>query len=121
MKLKQINSNVKIGEKGPFDLYELEGYDFSENIEFPIKKGVYVFTKRHANEDDAISHDILYVGQTTDLNSRFQGHHKAEELKKMKPNCLAIHKCDTDEELNYVEAALIDLWNPKLNDKHPKF
>lgn len=120
MKPTKIKSNVKIGEKGPFNLYELNGYDFSENLEFSIKKGVYVFTKRQKNEDGSISHDILYVGQTTDLNTRFQGHHKATELKKKKPNCLAIHECSTNEELNQVEADLIDLWGPKLNEKHPK-
>lgn len=120
MKLDQINSNVKIGEKGPFDLYELNGYDFSENLEFSVKKGVYVFTKRQTNDDGSISHSILYVGKTTDLSTRFQGHHKANELKKENPNCLAIHECSTNEELNQVEANLIDLWGPKLNEKHPK-
>lgn len=120
MKLDLINSNVKIGESGPFDLYALNGYDFSENIEFPIKKGVYVFTSRQINEDRTISHTILYVGKTTDLNTRFQGHHKADELIKANPNCLAIHKCDTDKELDQMEAELINLWIPRLNDKQPK-
>lgn len=120
MKLDLINSNVRIGESGPFDLYALNGYDFSENIEFPIKRGVYVFTSRQINEVGTISHTIWYVGKTTDLNTRFQGHHKANELIKANPNCLAIHKCVTDNELDQLEVELINRWNPRLNEKQPK-
>ncbi len=120
MKLNLINSNVKIGENGPFDLYNLNGYDFSDSLEFSIRKGVYVFTSRQNNEGGTISHTILYVGKTTDCNTRFQGHHKSDELMKAHSNCLAIYYCDTDEELDLMEAKLINLWAPILNDKQPK-
>lgn len=120
MKLNLINSNVKIGEKGSFDLYALNSYDFSENLEFPFKKGVYVFTNRQVLDNGTVSHTILYVGQTTDLSTRFQNHHKAEELKNGNPNCLAVHKCDTVAELSQWETDLICFWNPKYNIQRPK-
>ena len=35
-----------IDDVGPFDLYELDNFDFTENIELKEDMGLYVFTTR---------------------------------------------------------------------------
>ena len=108
---------MKIDNYGPFKLYELNNFDFEDNLDLQEGKGIYVFTTRSKDKDGKYSHKIHYVGKTTDYAKRFYHHHKAEELKKVKPNCLAIYACDETEQ-DRLEIDLIQAWKPQCNDTY---
>ena len=116
IKPKLLATNITIDDRGPFNLYKLNDFDFSENIELKEDMGVYIFTTRSKKIDGKIGHIIHYVGKTIDYGSRFNNHHKAQDLKKVHPNCLAIHECEEDE-MDALEIELIERWKPELNEK----
>ena len=117
IKPKILAVNVMIDDVGPFDLYELDNFDFTENIELKEDMGLYVFTTRSKNINGKFGHTIHYVGQTIDYSSRFNNHHKAKDLKKLHPNCLAIYACEVDE-MDALEIELIKRWKPELNNQY---
>lgn len=112
-RVRLIVSNVKIGGHGPFDLYELNNFDFSENLDFGERMGIYVFSERQVLKN-SINHEIYYVGKTTQFSDRFYQHHKTKQLKKVNPNCLAIMDCDKDA-MDNRERELIEAWSPIYN------
>ena len=114
---KILAVNVMIDDVGPFDLYELDNFDFTDNLKLKAAKGIYLFTVRCKNGEGNHTHTILYVGKTTDYSTRFNGHHKAKELSAENPNCLAIYSCDEDI-MDKVEISFIKKWSPKYNEKH---
>lgn len=115
-RLRKIVGNVKIGKYGPFDLYELDNFDFCENLKFEDEQGIYMFTKRQFLENGTIDHDIYYIGKTTAFDTRFYHYHKEKQLKKENPNCLAI--CAYKEsEMDQLEKDMIQFWNPEYNEK----
>ena len=116
-KPKLIVRGVKIGDYGPFNLYKLDNFDFEENLDLQEDGGIYVFTTRSKNKDGKYNHNIHYVGKTIDFSNRFYHHHKAEEIKEVNPNCLAIYACDETEQ-DRLEIDLIQAWNPQCNDQH---
>lgn len=113
-KPKLIVRGVKIGDYGPFNLYKLDNFDFENNLDLEEDMGIYVFTNRYEDIDAKNHHNIYYVGQTIDYSTRFYHHHKAEELMKLKPNCLAIWACE-DDKMDSIEKELIEKWKPELN------
>ncbi len=115
-RLRKIASNVKIGEKGPFELYALENVDFCENLELKEEKGIYMLTNRKVLKNGSIEHEIYYIGQTTKYDNRFYHHHKEKQLKKENPNCLAICACK-EREMDQLEKDMIQFWKPEYNDK----
>lgn len=114
---KILVESIEIGNYGPFKLYELDSFDFEDNLDLKEKMGIYVFTTRSKDKDGKYSHKIHYVGKTTDYAKRFYHHHKADELKEVNPNCLAIYSCK-ENEMDALEVALIEKWKPELNDTH---
>lgn len=116
LELKKIASNVKIGGKGPFELYALDNFDFCENLEFKEEKGIYMFTNRKVLDNGSIDHEIYYIGQTTKYDQRFYHHHKEKQLKNANPNCLAICECK-ESEMDQLEKDLVLYWKPEYNEK----
>ena len=114
-KPKILVESMMIDNYGPFKLYELNNFDFEENLDLQEDGGIYVFTTRSKNKEGKYNHHIHYVGKTIDFSNRFYHHHKAEELKKVKPNCLAIYACKEDK-MHALEVELIEKWKPELND-----
>ena len=92
----------------------IDYFDFENNLDLEEDMGIYVFTNRYEDIDAKNHHNIYYVGQTIDYRTRFYHHHKAEELMKLKPNCLAIWACE-DDNMDSIEKELIEKWKPELN------
>lgn len=116
-RLRKIYANVTIGKQGPFDIYALDNFDFCENLKFEEEQGIYMFTNLQRGTDDSIKHDIYYIGKTTDYDSRFYHHHKEKQLKKVNPNCIAIHACGK-REMDKLEVEWIEFWKPVYNIQH---
>ncbi len=115
-RLKEIASNIKIGEKGPFKLYALDNFDFSENLDLKENEGVYMFTNRKISENGSIEHEIFYIGRTNNYDKRFYDHYKENPFKRENPNCIAILACSKDHK-DRMEKELIQYWKPKYNER----
>ena len=116
LELAKIASNVNIGDKGPFELYALDNFDFCENLDLQKEKGIYMFTNRKTLENGSINHEVFYIGQTTKYDKRFYHHHKEKPLKQENPNCLAIYPC-SEQKMDDIEKDLIQHWKPEYNEK----
>lgn len=61
------------------------------------------------------THTVIYIGQTGDLSTRFDDHHKADCFTSHKANCICTH-CDDDEDSRLAkEQDLIAYYNPPCN------
>jgi hypothetical protein len=57
----------------------------------------------------------LYIGQTGDLNERFDNHHKADCIKKNGATHIHAHLNGNDDTRLAEEADLIARWDPSCN------
>ncbi|MGA2456726.1 MAG: hypothetical protein ABSF85_04100 [Terriglobales bacterium] len=99
----------------------LSGTKYSFNV-YPMDQSfkaigaVYAVTRRYKNSKSGYSHDIIYVGETGDLSTRFDDHHKADCFVSHNANCICTHvDKDEDSRLNK-EDDLIKQQNPDCND-----
>ena len=106
--------------KVSFDVYDVENFDFEDNLDFPEEtKGVYVFAYRCKDSINAnFRYKIYYIGRTKNLRKRFYHHHKADDLTEGTVfNVLCVHKCKTIEQTISMEKELIELYKPEYNNK----
>jgi len=83
---------------------------------FKAVGGVYAVTRRYKNSNGGYSHEIIYVGQTGDLSTRFDDHHKADCFTKHKATCICVHVDDDEDSRLSKEDDLIKKHNPPCND-----
>ena len=106
-----------------FQVYKLEGYNFETNLKFSKNKqpGVYIFTKRKilipkASFKDSATHQLLYCGQTKDLNTRFYKHQEKKDLTGVDFNCICILCCESKQGAINIEEDLLAKHNFKFNE-----
>lgn len=80
----------KSGTEYSFDLYPT-------GTSFKALGAVYVITKRTAKQGGGGEHTYLYVGETGDLSTRFDDHHKQECFNDHDANCIGIHLDDSEK------------------------
>lgn len=126
---KYIDLNeYKIHER--FEVYDLDGYDFTENLDFGEDAGVYIFSKRQFTSTESNKfkrqvyyHTPLYCGMTENFNQRFDGHFKAEDLINAHCNRICICYCNCKEDAKDLEQRIlssIDFPFNSQNNKEPK-
>ena len=84
-------------------------YQFSVNplnAKFEALGAVYIVTKRTKKPEAAATHKFLYVGETDDLSTRFDGHHKQACFDQEGANCIGIHLDGSEESRKTKEADL---------------
>ena len=77
---------------------------------------VYAITLRAPKEDDSYSHTLIYVGETGDLSTRFDGHHKEDCFVQHDANCKCIHLDDDEDSRLAKEADLFAVYDLPCND-----
>ncbi len=88
--LKGLSGNQYI-----FDLYIYD--DFSElKSAFFAKAAVYLFTRRRIT-NYGFTHDLVYLGETDNLSTRFGNHHKEKCISSHFANCIGIHAVSSDD------------------------
>jgi hypothetical protein len=85
------------------------------NQEFRAVGAVYFITKRTANSDGTGNHKFIYVGQTGDLSTRFDDHHKDACFTKHGANCISVHLNNSESQRLNIETDLCRLHNPPCN------
>jgi len=96
------------GTKYDFNIYPM-GTTFKEI------GAVYAVTKRYKNSKGGYSHDIIYIGETGDLSTRFDDHHKADCFVEYEANCACVHRDDDEESRLSKEDDLVKKQNPHCN------
>ncbi|PKN00326.1 MAG: hypothetical protein CVU78_01830 [Elusimicrobia bacterium HGW-Elusimicrobia-2] len=108
--LGKITFTGKSGNK-----YDFIAYSWDTNF----KEGygaVYFITKRTQKATGGYNHVEIYVGETEDLSTRFDNHHKEDCFKKYNANCKCIHGEQNKETRLAIEKDLIDNYNLPCND-----
>ena len=108
-KLGTVTFTGASGSKYEFNAYAF-GTTFKENY-----GAVYFVTNRHKNDDGGYTHKSIYVGQTQDLSTRFDDHHKQNCFDQKNANCLCIHGEQNEDNRLHIESDLIDNYNPPCN------
>lgn len=83
------------GRKYTFALYSFDSFDDLKGLK--KMSALYLFTRRKF-VDGSYYHDYLYFGETGDLSTRYNNHHKEKELVKEKSNCIGFYTSAPDDE-----------------------
>lgn len=89
------------GKKYSFKLYSFDEYEDVKNAweHFPA---LYLFTRRYMS-NGAYYHTYLYLGETGDVATRFQSHHKESCIKSHGSNCIGIYPDVPEDEKKRLE------------------
>lgn len=109
-KLSTVEFAGESGNKYTFDVYEW-GTSFKKDF-----AAVYYVTKRTKDANEKFEHTKIYVGETGDLATRFDSHHKQDCFDENDVNCVCIFG-EADETARLaIEADLLDKYKPPCND-----
>src|SRR6266478_7548754 len=85
IKLADLTVEGESGTKYEFEVYPRETV-------FNHVGAVYLLTKRTKKSDATGTHEFLYVGETADLGTRFDNHHKQDCFDRRGANCICEHR-----------------------------
>ncbi len=107
-------SNVRFtGESG--QIYTFTAFSWDTNFEEDFG-AVYFVTERSQKSDGGYSHKRIYVGETGDLSSRFDSHHKQSCFDREGANCICVYEEQDEDERPLIEQDLLAKYNPPCND-----
>ena len=118
--IKQLSSTLTLkGKSGKEYEFKLSIFDDFDDVKDGFTgHGLYVFTKRY-KDGDVFRHSRIYLGMATSLDTRFEGHHKKQCIKKHGANCLGIHHMNnsTKEGRKAAESDILAANNFTCNDQ----
>ena len=87
------------GQSGKEYIFSLYLFDTFEELKSAWKSipALYLFTQRYRS-NGAYYHNYIYLGETGDLSTRFDNHHKEQCIKNHRPNCIGIYTNVPQEE-----------------------
>ena len=89
---------------------------YNYDTEFTAVGAVYEITRRERKPDGNYSHTAIYIGETGDLSTRFDNHHKESCFTQNNANCKCIHLDANEDSRLMKEADLIANYNLPCND-----
>lgn len=110
---KTLTLKGKSGKEYSFDLSSFENWD---DVRDGFKgHGLYLFSKRSTEGN----HDLIYLGMATELETRFDNHHKKDCIIKHGANCFGLHQMNnsTKEGRKAAESDLLAARNFTCNDQ----
>jgi len=110
-KLASITFTGKSGTK-----YEFNAYPWGTNFKKDYG-AVYFVTKRTKNSEGGYSHTQIYVGQTENLSTRFDDHHKQYCFDRHGANCICVYGAQDENTRLKVEQDLINNYHPPCNEE----
>lgn len=108
-KLSDATFTGASGEKYAFAVYPMDP-------SFRVVGAVYAITRRYENNKGGFSHEIIYVGETGDLSTRFDDHHKWDCFVRHNANCICTHVDNGEDSRLAKEDDLIRQHSPDCND-----
>ena len=79
-----------------------------------IRESVYFVTHRKINVFGAVR-DVVYIGQSVDITSKFPDHPKKACFQEHEADCLCIYAEDSEPERQRIYDDLINGYEPKCN------
>lgn len=105
--LTKVNGTLDLtGLSGHIYRFTLYTFSSFEDLKEAFRQdfsALYLFTRRIYSGDNAYNHDLIYLGETGDLSSRFNAHHKEFCIKKHGANCIGIYAANSNETLRRKE------------------
>lgn len=92
--VEDLNTTITIkGMSGTSYIFNVYGFSRFSDLKDAFKSipALYAFTRRFPNSASSYTHDLVYVGETDDLSTRFDNHHKQDCIVKSNANCICIH------------------------------
>jgi hypothetical protein len=92
--VEDLNTTITIkGMSGTSYIFNVYGFTKFSDLKdaFKCMPAIYAFTRRFPNSAISFTHDMVYVGETGDLSSRFENHHKQDCIVRSNANCICIH------------------------------
>lgn len=85
-----------------FSLYSFDSFIDLKDAFKTNFSALYLFTRRSfGNENN--SHDLVYLGETGDLSTRFESHHKEFCITRHGANCIGIYAASENERQRLAE------------------
>lgn len=120
--VEDLNTTITIkGMSGTNYIFNVYGFTkFSDLMDaFKSIPAIYAFTRRFSNNFMSYTHDLLYVGETEDLSTRFDNHHKQDCIVRCSANCICIHSFQgTQTERRAAEADILNAFDFPCNVKN---
>ena len=110
-KLGTVTFTGASGTEYEFNVYPW-GTSFKEDF-----GAVYFVTRRTQKQDGGYSHTRIYVGETGDLSTRFDNHHKQACFDRHNKNCVCVYGEQDEDTRLEIERDLINNYHPPCNDK----
>ena len=117
----------KYGIDETFEIFRINKqckYDFTDNLDFVNRDGVYIFIKcaeeRSFNKECTKifnKWEMLYCGKTQYLRQRFNNHHRKNELKEIEQLYIAVCFCENEQEITYLENKMLNTFLFEYNKK----
>lgn len=120
--IKDLNTTITIkGRSGTIYIFNVYGFTKFSELKDAFKSipALYAFTRRFPNSAISYTHYLLYVGETGDLSTRFNDHHKQECITRSNANCICIHSFKgTQAERLSAEADILNAFDLPCNVKN---
>lgn len=116
-----LDTTVTIkGMSGTDYIFNVYGFTkFSDLVNaFNNIQALYAFSRRLFN-GQYYTHNLIYVGETGDLSSRFNNHHKENCIMKQCANCICIHSFHGTEKARLAaESDILNAFDLPCNNKN---
>ncbi len=76
---------------------------------------VYFVTRRYKNSEGGYTHERIYVGQTENLSTRFDDHHKQSCFDRKNANSVCVYVENSERKRLEIEDDLIQNYDPPCN------
>lgn len=110
-KISTITLSGASGKQYAFNVYPIDQ-------KFNDIGAVYYFSHRSAKPGDTHSHRAVYIGQSGDLSTRFDSHHKENCITSCDANCISVHQDGNEQSRMAKERDLIEKHDPPCNGQH---
>ena len=87
----------KSGNKYTFRLFSFDNFEELSDELNEEKGALYLFTKRNLKNGKYV-HDYIYLGETSDISTRYGNHHKRRCIMSHGNNCIGFLFTDKDED-----------------------
>lgn len=108
------------GMSGTNYIFNVYGFTYFSDLVDTFKSisALYAFTRRFP-QGMSFTHDLIYVGETRDLSTRFNNHHKENCIMNGSANCICIHSFyGTELERLAAETDILNAFDLPCNDKN---
>lgn len=78
------------GKEYVFQLYSFDDFNDLKGF-FDEDPALYLFTRRYI-DGGTYHHVYIYLGETCNLNSRFNDHHKEKCIRRNNANCIGVYR-----------------------------